>query len=187
MNVSVFNPAVIQLRGQEPVFRRGHFRQIAEKREKRGNGQTVQRFVCGIRQNPIEIRRIVFAPHPENADRKLAPFDRRIQNINEIQFFRGRSTETAGHDERIGIQIRRFVDRAEQEKLAEITRFALQPGNNCNLHLFRASRVALRIARFLSEIGQSGRRYSSSIMPIIAIAAFTGIGLDSMKRCLNRL
>ena len=187
MNVSVFNPVVIQLRGQEPVFRRCHFRQFTQKRKKRGNGQTVQRFVCGIRQNPIEIRRIVFAPHPENADRKLAPFDRRIQNINEIQFFRGRSTESAGHDKRIGIQIRRFMNRTEEEEFAETSFPASQPGNNCNLHSFSASRVALRIARFLSEIGQSGRRYSSSIMPIIAIAAFTGIGLDSMKRCLNRL
>ena len=48
-------------------------------------------------------------------------------------------------------------------------------------------RVSSRIFRFFSDISQSGRRYSSRIMPSMAMAAFTGIGFDSMKRCLKSL
>ena len=46
--------------------------------------------------------------------------------------------------------------------------------------------VFSRTARFAGDISQSGRRYSSSIIPRIAIAAFTGIGFVSMKRSLKR-
>ena len=40
--------------------------------------------------------------------------------------------------------------------------------------------------RVSRRIGSKGRRYTSSILPIIASAAFTGNGLDSMKLpCIN--
>ncbi len=45
--------------------------------------------------------------------------------------------------------------------------------------------VARNFARFAALIGTSGRRYSSSIWPIIASAALTGTGLVSMNKSLN--
>ena len=41
--------------------------------------------------------------------------------------------------------------------------------------------AARRISRFAAAISHSGRRYSSAISPMSASAAFTGIGLLSMK------
>src|SRR2546423_3597101 len=43
-----------------------------------------------------------------------------------------------------------------------------------------------KISRFFGEIGTSGSRNSSSIRPIIASAAFTGPGLVSINRSLNK-
>jgi hypothetical protein len=45
--------------------------------------------------------------------------------------------------------------------------------------------VVRRTSQFFGFIGTSGRRYSSSINFIMASAAFTGVGLVSMKRSLN--
>src|SRR5512146_1488696 len=45
--------------------------------------------------------------------------------------------------------------------------------------------VARRISRFRAAIGTRGSRYSSSICPSIARAAFTGTGLVSINRSLN--
>ena len=47
-------------------------------------------------------------------------------------------------------------------------------------------RKFMGIERSTFLIGTSGKRNSSSIMPIIASAAFTGPGFDSMNRSLNK-
>src|ERR1051325_8967703 len=43
-------------------------------------------------------------------------------------------------------------------------------------------KVALSVSRFFELIGTNGSRYSSWMRPIMAKAAFTGIGLVSMNR-----
>src|SRR5687768_13064075 len=45
--------------------------------------------------------------------------------------------------------------------------------------------VAFKTSRFFALIFTSGKRYSSSICPIIANAAFTGTGLVSINKSLN--
>ena len=46
--------------------------------------------------------------------------------------------------------------------------------------------VVRRVSQFFGFMGTSGRRYSSWINFIIASAAFTGVGLVSMNKSLNR-
>ena len=46
--------------------------------------------------------------------------------------------------------------------------------------------VVRSTSQFFGFIGTSGSRYSSSINYIMARAAFTGVGLVSMNKSLNR-